>query len=432
MKLSVRMTLFNFICLFALTILVFSILYGFSRKSILASEEEDILRRSQVGGMKMMHGFMARGRTFPGDFLAGTWDNQTFQVIQNPWDLEPRLWKEGMIERDGEHFLFISIERAGEKYLLGKNVSTSIRSLERIRIVAWYLIPVLAGLVLFIGYFLTEYWLKPLRELNRALYKMSSENLSFRFPVASTLDEIEELKLALNKMLHSFEQGYFIQKRFVSNVSHQLRTPLSSIIGYIQMLQRWGDENPKIRKEAIDAIEKTAQEMKELTENLLSLSRAGHIAEVKNIALEEVVKSIIEQWQKKNPQRLFRLLVNASPHLKTSVDHLKILMDVLLDNAVKYSVKQIDITINERNVTIRDYGAGIPAEVQNRLGERFLRGRNAVEKPGWGVGLSLAFEVAEKLGWKLIFKNATPGPGLEVMIVFSSAQTGKSDIGLLN
>lgn len=420
MKLSVRMTLFNFICLFALTILVFSILYGFSRKSILASEEEDILRRSQIGGMKMMHGFMARGRTFPGDFLAGTWDNQTFRVIQNPWDLDPRLWKEGMIERDGEHFLFISIERAGEKYLLGKNVSTSIRSLERIRIVAWYLIPVLAGLVLFIGYFLTEYWLKPLRELNRALYKMSSENLSFRFPVASTLDEIEELKLALNKMLHSFEQGYFIQKRFVSNVSHQLRTPLSSIIGYIQMLQRWGDENPKIRKEAIDAIEKTAQEMKELTENLLSLSRAGHITEVKNIALEEVVKSIIEQWQKKNPERLFRLLVNASPHLKTSVDHLKILMDVLLDNAVKYSVKEIDITINERNVTIRDYGAGIPTEVQNRLGERFLRGRNAVEKPGWGIGLSLAFEVAEKLGWKLIFENATPGPGLQVLIVFSS------------
>ncbi|NLJ49019.1 MAG: HAMP domain-containing histidine kinase [Candidatus Atribacteria bacterium] len=426
MKLSVRMTLFNFVCLFALTMLVFLVLYGFSRKSILASEEEDIFRRSQVGGMRMMHGFMARGRTFPGDFLVGAWDNQTLQVVQNPWDLDPQIWKEGIIERDGEHFLFISIERSGEKYLLGKNVSTSIHSLERIRIVAWYLIPILAGLVLFIGYFLTEYWLKPLRELNRALYKMGSENLSSRFPVASTMDEIEELKLALNKMLHSFEQGYLIQKRFVSNVSHQLRTPLSSIIGYIQMLQRWGDENPKIRKEAIDAIEKTAQEMRELTENLLSLSRASQITEMTNIALEEVIKSIIEQWQKKNPQRLFRLLVNASPHLKISVDHLKILMDVLLDNAVKYSMKQIDIIINERSVTIRDYGPGIPAEIQNRLGERFLRGRNTVEKPGWGVGLSLAFEVAERLGWKLFFENVIPGPGLQVLIVFSSNQNGKS------
>ncbi len=427
MKLSVRMTLFNFICLFALTLMVFSVLYDFSRRSILASEEEDIIRRSQAGGMRMMHGLMARGRAFPGDFLVGTWDNQILRVVQNPWDLDPRLWKEGMVERDGEHFLFISIERSGEKYLLGKNVSTSIRSLERIRIVVWYLIPLLAGLVLFIGYFLTEYWLRPLRELNRALYKMSSENLSSRFTVSSTLDEIEELKLALNKMLHSFEQGYLIQKRFVSNVSHQLRTPLSSIIGYIQMLQRWGDENPKVRREAIDAIEKTAQEMKELTENLLSLSRAGQTTEMTDIALEEVVKSMVEQWQKKNPQRLFRLLVSASPHLKISIDHLKILMDVLLDNALKYSKEQIDITIDERSIAIRDYGPGIPAEIQNRLGERFLRGRNAVEKPGWGVGLSLALEVAEKSGWKLFFENATPGPGLRVSVVFSSNQNDVSD-----
>lgn len=427
MKLSVRLTLFNFVCLFSLTLLVFSVLYGFSRKSILASEEEDIFRRSQVGGLKMMHGLMARGRAFPGDFLVGTWDNQTLRVVQNPWDLDPQQWKKGMIERDGEHFLFISVERSGEKYLLGKNVSTSIRSLERIRMVAWYLTPILAALVLFIGFFLTEYWLKPLRELNRTLYKMSSENLSSRFAIASTLDEIEELKLALNKMLYSFEQGYLIQKRFVSNVSHQLRTPLSSIIGYIQMLQRWGDENPKVRREAIDAIGKTAQEMKELTENLLSLSRIGQITEMTDIALDEVVNSVVEQWQKKNPQRLIRLLVNASPHLKISVDRLKILMDVLLDNALKYSMEHIDITIDERSITIRDYGPGIPADIQNRLGERFLRGRNAVEKPGWGVGLSLAFEVAEKSGWKLFFENTTPNPGLQVLIVFSSNQAGVSD-----
>ncbi|HQK82532.1 MAG TPA: HAMP domain-containing sensor histidine kinase [Atribacter sp.] len=427
MKLSVRMTLFNFICLFALTLLAFSILYGFSRKSILTSEEEDIFRRSQAGGMRMMHGLMARGRAFPGDFLVGTRDNQTLKVVQNPWDLDPQLWKEGLVERDGEHFLFVSIDRSGGDYLLGKNVSTSIRSLERIRIVAWYLIPILAGLVLFVGYFLSEYWLKPLRELNRTLYKMSSENLSSRFSVASTLDEIEELKLALNKMLHSFEQGYLIQKRFVSNVSHQLRTPLSSIIGYIQMLQRWGDENPEVRKEAIDAIEKTAQEMKELTESLLSLSRTGHITEMTDIALDLVIKSIVEQWQTKNPQRLFRLFINASPHLKISVDHLKILMDVLLDNALKYSMEQIDITIDEKNIIVRDYGPGIPAEIQARLGERFLRGRNTVEKPGWGVGLSLAFEIADKFGWKLFFENATPGPGLKVLMVFSPNQTIASD-----
>jgi signal transduction histidine kinase len=203
---------------------------------------------------------------------------------------------------------------------------------------------------------------------------------------------------------------------------------LSSIIGYIQMLQRWGDENPEVRKEAIDAIEKTAQEMKELTESLLSLSRTGHITEMTDIALDLVIKSIVEQWQIKNPQRLFRLFINASPHLKISVDHLKILMDVLLDNALKYSMEQIDITIDEKNIIVRDYGPGIPAEIQARLGERFLRGRNTVEKPGWGVGLSLAFEIADKFGWKLFFENATPGPGLKVLMVFSPNQTIASDI----
>ena len=188
MKLSVRMTLFNFICLFALTLLAFQFIW-LSRKSILTSERRYFPSLSS-GRYEMMHGLMARGRAFPGDFLVGTWDNQTLRWYKT-LDFDPQLWKEGLVERDGEHFLFVSIDRSGGDYLLGKNVSTSIRSLERIRIVARYLIPILAGLVLFVGYFLSEYWLKPLRELNRTLYKMSSENLSSRFSVASTLDEIE-------------------------------------------------------------------------------------------------------------------------------------------------------------------------------------------------------------------------------------------------
>jgi len=422
MKISVRMTLFNFTCLFALTLLTFYIFYDFSRSGTLNSERDDIVQRSQAGGGRMMHGTMARGRAFPGDFLVGSWENEQLNVVQNPWELDPNLWKEGMVVENGEYFLFVKTERSGQWFLVGKNITSSIDSLERMRRVAWFLIPIIGGMVMIASYFLSEYWLKPLRDLNRRLHKISSDNLSARFPVASPLDEIEELKSALNVMLKALEDGYLIQKRFVANVSHELRTPLSTIIGYSQMLRRWGNSNPAVRSEALAAIESTAEGMKELTENLLLLSRTDQGIEKKEAMVSEILTSVVDQWKNKHPERNLLLTEEADPRIETSVGHFTILLDILLDNALKYSSQDIEISLRENELTIRDYGPGLTEELSSRLGERFYRGKNAIHQPGWGIGISLAYEIAHKLSFELIFENTTPKPGLLVTVRFGSSQ----------
>ena len=97
--------------------------------------------------------------------------------------------------------------------------------------------------------------------------------MSERIDVEGTHSELRELALVINDMLDRMETAYDGQKQFVSDASHELRTPIAVIQGYANMLERWGKDDKEVRDEAIAAINKEAANMKELVEKLLFLAR---------------------------------------------------------------------------------------------------------------------------------------------------------------
>ncbi|MEI6157606.1 MAG: HAMP domain-containing sensor histidine kinase [Atribacterota bacterium] len=392
--------------------------YDFTRSGILASEREDIQSRMEQGGGRMMMHGMGWGRSFPPEFLVGSDTGGTINVLQDSWSLKPDLWREGLVKEEGEYFLFLKVEKQGVPLVVGKNISSSIRSLDKIRRLAFLVLPPFAVVILLASYALSEYLLRPLRAVNRTLAVIGSENLSARFPVKKTLDEVEELKLSLNVMLNRIEEGYLVQQNVVANVSHELRTPLSTLLGYASMLQRWGSVEENVRGEALAAIETTAREMKELTENLLLLNRSDQKMEKKSLSLVEFLPTVVERWKGKYSGRAIILLLESSPVVETSSDHLQILLDILLDNALKYTTGDVFIRLKEKEIEVEDRGPGMPEEVLSHLGTRFSRGKDAHQPPGWGIGISLAREISRKLDIELQFENRIDEVGLRVTIRF--------------
>jgi signal transduction histidine kinase len=104
--------------------------------------------------------------------------------------------------------------------------------------------------------------------------RLTVNNLkSERLNVEGTKNELKDLANVINAMLDRIETSYESQKQFVSDASHELRTPIAVIQGYINMLNRWGSSNPEVLAESIEAIQNESKSMQDLVEKLLFLSR---------------------------------------------------------------------------------------------------------------------------------------------------------------
>ena len=115
--------------------------------------------------------------------------------------------------------------------------------------------------------------LDPIAAMSETARHLNAQNMSERINVEGTRSELRELALVINDMLDRIETAYDGQKQFVSDASHELRTPIAVIQGYAGMLERWGKDDAAVRDEAIGAISKEAANMKELVEKLLFLAR---------------------------------------------------------------------------------------------------------------------------------------------------------------
>ena len=105
---------------------------------------------------------------------------------------------------------------------------------------------------------------------------IDANKLDKRISIDSSQEELKELAAAINDMLNRINDSYQSQVRFVSDASHELRTPIPVIQGYVNLLDRWGKRDEKTMQESIDAIKSETQHMKELVEKLLFLARGDN------------------------------------------------------------------------------------------------------------------------------------------------------------
>lgn len=250
--------------------------------------------------------------------------------------------------------------------------------------------------------------LEVMEDLADKLDAINAAKLDTRISVEDTEDELKSLAWAINSMLDRINESYRAQIRFVSDASHELRTPIAVIEGYANLLDRWGKNDEKTLQESIDAIKDEASNMKGLVEQLLFLARGDN--NTMNLQMEQFDLAVLVQEVIRETQ-----MIDSGHDFKATTENLTVYADkalikqslrILIDNAIKYSNPDGLITLSvfpkeaAALIAVQDEGIGIPPEAVPRVFDRFYRADQSRTKStgGTGLGLSIAKWIAERHG----------------------------------
>jgi two-component system phosphate regulon sensor histidine kinase PhoR len=222
-----------------------------------------------------------------------------------------------------------------------------------------------------------------------------------------------------------------IRTDFVANVTHEIRTPLTAIIGYLETLQAGAIDNPEDARRFIDIILKQSQRLNRLVEDLMTISKI-ELGEInfrfEDVFLPDVIDSVLQLMEAKAVVKKISI-ENKIPykihHIKADRDRLCQVFVNVLDNAVKFTPEGGHVTLDAEEkaggivVAISDNGTGIPREEIQRLGERFYRVEKtrSRELGGTGLGLSIVKHLMLAHGGKMEIESQ-PGRGTKVSLFF--------------
>ena len=286
-------------------------------------------------------------------------------------------------------------------------------------------------LVLFLALFRTadvRRRLKPLNDLAVAAEKLSKEPMDHNKiddlekaishlsadddeQVIHTGDkDLQSIEIALNSLLKNMKDNEKRQMRFVSDASHELRTPIAVIQGYVNMLDRWGKEDEQVLGESIEALKNESQHMKELVEQLLFLARGDSGRQHLNMERTDINRMVSEVWEEsmmidENHRYEFKG-TESEACVKGDVAMIKQSVRIFVQNAAKYSEPGTTIKLGVSDEVgyvsylIEDEGTGMESSDIIHIFDRFYRSDEARngETGGSGLGLSIAKWIVDAHG----------------------------------
>lgn len=274
-------------------------------------------------------------------------------------------------------------------------------------------------LSIIIGFILSSYFTSPLRKMAKTLNSIEeAHKTGVRMPVPKSNDEISDLANAFNDMLERMQKFILQQQQFVEDVSHELRTPVAVIEGHINLLNRWGKDDPEVLAESLEASLQEIVRMKSLVQEMLDLSRAEqsefHYADNVTMA-KEVIHTNVSNFRMLYPEFTFNLDddLDEDVAIKIYRNHLEQILIILLDNAVKYSTTRKEVLISvslsykSLEVQVQDFGEGISKENLERIFNRFYRVDKARARNtgGNGLGLSIAQQLIDNYNGEISVKS---------------------------
>jgi signal transduction histidine kinase len=278
---------------------------------------------------------------------------------------------------------------------------------------------------------------KPLQSIAGAAEEIAGGNYDLELPIA-TLDELRSLATSFSHMVQEVKASRQRERDFLANVSHELKTPLTSIQGFSQAILDGTAEEEAERKHAASIIIEEAGRMARLVEELLELARfdAGQIEIARrevNLAdvLEECAKRFAFQAEEAGIE--LEMDVPALPPVLGDEDRLTQVFTNLLDNAIKHTpsggkVKVIAKGVNQKNVkvAVTDTGSGIPPEDLPRIFERFYQVDKSRAGSGVGLGLAIAKEIIEAHGGSISVESVV-GLGTKFTVSLPTRAPKSSD-----
>ncbi|EFI69034.1 two-component sensor histidine kinase [Lysinibacillus fusiformis ZC1] len=287
------------------------------------------------------------------------------------------------------------------------------RTLDLLKVIL-VVVSVVASIPIFLASFvLGRLILLPLERLNETMRKSASTGKYEKIDTTEKGgDELTNINRTFNMMMEKLEQHYQKQQEFVSNASHELKTPITVIESYAKLLLRRGFDNREVAQESLQAIANESSRMHEMVLQLLELAKNKEQLDVhfEQLELAPFLNKVALQMEQAY-HRTFRIDEQIPKFIYSDEKILKQLLFILLDNARKYSEDEVRIqateTTNHVRITIQDFGIGIPIEHIPHLFERFYRvteDRNR-KTGGSGLGLAIAHELAQQLGITIDVKS---------------------------
>ena len=294
-----------------------------------------------------------------------------------------------------------------------------------------FVITYLMTAVLFLFY--SFYIRKPLYAITKGASEFANGNLSYQIPVKSE-NELGYLASNLNYMADKLNRNGEYQRQFISNISHDFRSPLTSIKGYVEAMID-GTIPVEMQEKYLKIISYEAERLEKLTRGLLTLNELDihkRMLNIQDFDINQTIKSTAASFEGTCTTRqiLLELILSGQTlYAHADLEQIQQVLYNLLSNAIKFSPDHSTITIEttEKNgkifVSVKDHGIGIPKSSLNRIWERFYkidRSRGKDQK-GTGLGLAIVKEIISAHG-QHINVISTEGVGTEFIFTLEKAK----------
>jgi len=283
-----------------------------------------------------------------------------------------------------------------------------------------------------LGIALSSTLLRRLGRLRAAALRISSEGPTAPMPRDSIHDEVGDLARALARMQEELRRQEAARRAFVATASHELRTPLTMLQGTMELLE---EDLADGRLDVSDAQRQVATARRELrrlstlADELLDLSRLDAAVQLRSepVELGELARAVAAEFELRASERetAIDVVPPASPCWgRGDPDAVARVARILIDNALRYGGRSVRVSADgsrgSATIEVADRGPGIPEEERERIFERFHRGRAGGSEGGFGLGLAIGRELAERMGGTLTLVDR-PGRGARFALSLPAA-----------
>ena len=306
-----------------------------------------------------------------------------------------------------------------------------LRDMSRISLIAVYTLPILVLISVLMGYMMARGALKPIESIRESALKIGSGmDLNRHIDIGEGDDELHKLVKVFNDMFDRLYNSFEKEKRFASDASHELRTPMTVIIAECEYLNSIKENESLSRDEYLGGLEviyRQARRMNDIIKNLLDFTRLGkNFYEKEPINISELIKGICHDMRLINADNNIILSEEIEDEIYVYANKnlvYRMLVNII-SNAYTYGKKDGHIYVSlykdkEVNIVIKDDGIGILDKDLSHIFERFYRAESSRTGKGTGLGLAMAMEIARWHGGDIsVESEENKGSGFGITLPF--------------